>query len=276
MRNLFQFILKNISWLVAIILITISLYLVFSQNSYQRSVYLSSANLITGKIYETSDKAASFFYLRKENYTLLERLAELEHELELTKEQLQLNKLDTIHIGADLNEVRFDFIPAEVINISLSGINNFITINKGTLDGIQPDMGVVSHKGVVGVVHKVSRHYATVIPIINPQFRLSARLKNSDSSGSLMWDGKNISIAQLGELPKHERYNRGDTVVTSFSRIFPKDIILGYITEEVRSKDDNFILLDMKIATDFHALMNVLVIDDKQKEEIFELENTRK
>lgn len=276
MRNLFQFILKNISWLVAIILITISLYLVFSQNSYQRSVYLSSANLITGKIYETSDKAASFFYLRKENYTLLERLAELEHELELTKEQLQLNELDTIHIGADLNEVRFDFIPAEVINISLSGINNFITINKGTLDGIQPDMGVVSHKGVVGVVHKVSRHYATVIPIINPQFRLSARLKNSDSSGSLMWDGKNISIAQLGELPKHERYNRGDTVVTSFSRIFPKDIILGYITEEVRSKDDNFILLDMKIATDFHALMNVLVIDDKQKEEIFELENTRK
>lgn len=278
MRNLFQFIIRNIAWLVAVILIALSLYFVFTQNSYQRSAYLSSANHVTGKMYEASNQITSFFYLRKNNNALLERQAELMEEIAILKEQVYNAYDDTTAIEILANNksdsLRFDFIAANVINISLSGVNNFITIDKGTQDGISADMGVVSHHGIVGVVHKASKNYATVIPIINPHFRLSARLLHSDNTGSLSWNGRNMTIAQLGELPRHETFKVGDTIVTSFSRIFPKDIVIGFVNEQVHSKDDNFILLDMKIATDFHALTGVLVIDDRHTEEMFKLENT--
>ena len=103
---------------------------------------------------------------------------------------------------------------------------------------------------------------------------MSAKIKDSENTGSVSWDGKDINIAQIGELPKHEVFNKGDTVVTSFSRIFPKDIVIGYIVDEGHAKDDNFILLNMKIATNFHSLMGVLIIDDIYTEEINQLENS--
>lgn len=278
MRNLFQFILKNSSWLVALFLIAISFYLVFSHNTYQRSVYLTSANNVAGKFYSVSNKVTSFFHLRHNNFLLLQKQAELEEELHILKTQIADQMQDSVNVGAFIEKEeaisQFKFLPAEVVNISFSGPNNFITINKGSNHGVKPDMGVVSHSGIVGVVHMVSDRYSTVIPIINPKFRLSAKIKDSENTGSVSWDGKDINIAQIGELPKHEVFNKGDTVVTSFSRIFPKDIVIGYIVDEVHSKDDNFILLNMKIATNFHSLMGVLIIDDIYTEEINQLENS--
>lgn len=278
MRNLFQFIVKNSSWLVAFILIAVSFYLVFSQNSYQRSVYLSSANSITGWFYSVSNKATSFLHLSKNNKLLLEKYAELEQEMLALKAHLAEQMNDTIHADAFLDTEKaisqFQFIPAEVVNISYSGPNNFMTVNKGSIHGVKPDMGVVSESGIVGVVHKVSARYATIIPIINPKFRLSGKLRNSENTGSVFWNGKDINIAQIGELPKHEVFKPGDTIVTSFSRIFPKDIVVGYVHEQVQSKDDNFNMLNIKIATDFHALIGVLIINDIFSEERSELENS--
>lgn len=278
MKNLFQFIIKNSSWLVAFVLIAISFYLVFTQNSYQRSVYLTSANSVTGTFYSASNKVNEFLHLGKNNRLLLEKQAQLVEEVEFLKQQIAVLSQDTAILKYDFivdkeSAVQFNFIPAEIQNISFSGPNNFITVNKGSKDGIKPDMGVVSQSGIVGVVHKVSSRFSTVIPIINPNFRLSAKLKNSENTGSLYWDGKNINLAQIGELPKHEIFQKGDTVVTSFSRIFPKDIVIGYVQEQIHSKDDNFNILNIKIASDFHALTGVLIIDDVFAEEREQLEN---
>ena len=278
MRNLFQFIIKNSSWLVAFLLIAISFYLVFSQNPYQRSVYLTSATSLTGKLYGVSNKISSFLHLSKNNRLLLEKYAELEEELLALKTLVAEQEGDSIYTDAFIDKddavKQFEFIPAEVVNISFSGPNNFITIDKGSLQGIKPDMGVVSHSGIVGVVHKVSHRYSTVIPIINPKFRLSAKLKNSENTGSVSWNGKDIGVAQIGELPKHEVFKPGDTVVTSFSRIFPKDIVIGYVTGQLQSKDDNFNILNVKIATDFHSIMGVLIINDVFSEERHQLEKS--
>lgn len=259
-------------------LIAISFYLVFSQNPYQRSVYLTSANSLTGKFYGVSNKISSFLHLSKNNRLLLEKYAELEEELLALKTLVAEQEGDSIYtdvfIDKDDAVKQFEFIPAEVVNISFSGPNNFITIDKGSLQGIKPDMGVVSHSGIVGVVHKVSHRYSTVIPIINPKFRLSAKLKNSENTGSVSWNGKDIGVAQIGELPKHEVFKPGDTVVTSFSRIFPKDIVIGYVTGQLQSKDDNFNILNVKIATDFHSIMGVLIINDVFSEERHQLEKS--
>ncbi len=267
MRNLLTFIIRNSSWLVAIVLIVFSFHLLFSYNSYQRSVYLSSANNVTGWFYETSNKATTFIHLSKNNKLLLERNAQLESELYSLKTHLQDMQMDTLTTNAFLSDSipvsQFSFIPAEVTNVSFSGPNNFITVNKGSLHGVKPDMGVVSQNGVVGVVLTVSPKFSVIIPIINPKFRLSGKLKNSNNTGSISWDGKDLNVAQIGELPKHEVFQPGDTVLTSFSRIFPKDIVIGYVIGQIPSKDDNFNTLNVRIATDFYSVRDIHIIDDK-------------
>ena len=124
----------------------------------------------------------------------------------------------------------------------------------------------------MGVVSNVTENFSLVIPIINPMFRLSAKLNNSDNYGSLSWNGNNINEAQLSELPKHEVYNEGDTVVTSFSRIFPKQLIIGFVRSLGQSKDDNFNAFTVELATNFYSLQNVLIISDMYYEEQKELE----
>ncbi len=277
MRNLFNFIIRNSHWMLAVLLIAFSFYLIFAHNSYQRSVYLTSANSVMGWVYNVSNNAISFIHLKKNNQLLLEQNALLESQLYQLKSQIsKQEKEDTTELHAFVTDSviqpQFNFIPAEVVNLSYSGSNNFITINKGLKDGVKPDMGVISQRGVVGVVSTATDNFSLVIPIINPMFRLSAKLNNSDNYGSLSWNGNNTKEAQLSELPKHEVYNEGDTVVTSFSRIFPKQLIIGYVRGLGESKDDNFNTFTVELATNFYSLQNVLIISDIYYEEQKELE----
>lgn len=277
MRNLFNFIIRNSHWMLAVLLIAFSFYLIFAHNSYQRSVYLTSANSVMGWVYNVSNNAISFIHLKKNNQLLLEQNALLESQIYQLKSQISKQvKEDSTELHAfatdSVIQPQFNFIPAEVVNLSYSGNNNFITINKGLKDGVKPDMGVISQRGVVGVVSTATDNFSLVIPIINPMFRLSAKLNNSENYGSLSWNGNNTKDAQLSELPKHEGYNEGDTVVTSFSRIFPKQLIIGYVRGVGESKDDNFKTFTVELATNFYSLQNVLIISDMYYEEQKELE----
>jgi len=279
MRNLFNFIIRNSHWLVAILLIAFSFYLVFACNSYQRSVYLTYANRVMGWTYAVANNVTSFLHLKKNNQQLLERNAQLERDLFALKAQMEL-KADDDSVAVEAfvvdttEQVRFDFIPAEVVNLSFAGPNNFITLNKGASHGVRPDMGVISQRGVVGVVSNVSDRFSMVIPVINPKFRLSAKLKNSENYGSVSWNGKNVRQAQLGELPKHESFQVGDTVITSFSRIFPKRLVIGTVSGMGESKDDNFNTFTIQLATDFYSLQDVFIIRDALYEEQKTLEET--
>lgn len=280
MRNLLNYLLRNSAWFLAILLIAFSLFLVFKHNSFQRSVYLSSANKVSSQLYGVSNNVTSFFSLKRDNKGLLERNAELEHTVQLLKKHIVTLTGDTSMIDAftldSIVPAQFEFIPADVVNISISKFNNYITIDKGSLNGVRPDMGVISSAGVVGVVRNVSQHSAVIIPIINPKFRLGAKLKNSENFGSIAWDGRNADEAQLREVPKHEVFAVGDTVVTGFSRIFPEGIIVGYTKELGISPDDNFNTFNINLATNFHTLQHVLIIDDKYHRERMALETSIK
>ena len=278
MRNLLNYILRNSAWFLAVLLIAFSIYLVFQHNSYQRSVYLSSANKVTGEVYRLSNDVTSFFHLKGNNEELLERNAQLEQKVQLLKKQITTLSNDTATIESftidSIQPTQFEFIPADVVNISISKFNNYITIDKGSLDGVKPDMGVISNDGVVGVVRSISKHFSVIIPIINPKFRLGAKLKNSENFGSIMWNGNSADIAQLTELPKHENFAVGDTVVTGFSQIFPEGIIIGFSEELGASMDDNFKTFNISLATNFHTLQHVLIIDDKYHTERTTLEES--
>ena len=257
--------------MLAVLLIIVSFYLVFTQNSYQRSVYLSSANRVSAELYRLSGKVNSYFYMQKNNNELLEQNAKLQNELYALKSYLNDLALDSIQTNSFVSDsmvtAQFRFIPSNVVNISFFGSNNYITLDKGLQDGVKADMGVVSQNGIVGVVLAVSDHFSVVIPIVNPKFRLSGKLKNSDNSGSIVWDGKDLHYAQLEQLPKHEVFREGDTVVTSFSRIFPKDMVIGYVVGQGKTKDDNFNAFKIRLATDFYSLQHVFVIEDVYYEE---------
>jgi rod shape-determining protein MreC len=270
MKALLYFLIRNAHWLLAILLVVFSFYLVFSFNSFQRSVFLSSANVVTGNVYTVANNVEAFFQLRRNNAQLLQQNMQLKKELYTMRVYMgnRLN-LDSTEVQAFVrdsldNELqRFDFIPARVVNKTTAGPNNYITINRGAAHGIRQNMGVVSHDGIVGIVSNVSQQFSVVLPVINPRFGLRARLQTSQHVGSISWNGENAHEAQLIELPRHEVFRRGDAVVTAFAGIFPQNAIIGFVSEPGESRDGNFNEFTIQLATNFHTLQSVLVIDDK-------------
>ena len=169
---------------------------------------------------------------------------------------------------------RYGFTIAHVINNSISRPYNYITIEKGSLDGIEPEMGVVDVNGVVGIVNKVTDHTARIISVLNPNLRLSCKVLGSDHIGSLVWDGEDSRFAVLEELPRHAVYNVGDTIVTSgFSSAFPEGVAVGTVKEELRYHDDNFHALRVELFTDFSTLSTVRVVTDGLRDELQEVED---
>lgn len=274
MRKLLDFLVSKRHWFLFIILEIISFVLVYRNNAYQRDIIFSSANAVSGRIASISGGFTSYLNLREINHDLSERNSQLEFKILELQEQLETLKADTVRFqgfAPDSTEqvFPFDFVMARVIYNSVSYISNYITIDKGTKDGIAPDMGVISDKGVVGIVSSVSQNMAVVIPVLNPRFKLSCKLKGSSYFGSMTWNGRSIRYANLEQLPRHVEFVHGDTIVTSgFSTIFPSGIIVGTIDSFKREKDDNFYSLEVLLSTDFVSLANVRVIRNyRQKEQ---------
>ena len=259
-----------------IIYVVLSCILLFSDNPYQRHVYMTSASSVSASVYDVAHSVTGYFHLRSINDDLQRRNAQLESEviaLRATVNSLALElSSDSITVVEPLKD--FDFILASVINNSITHPHNFITISKGEVDGVQPEMGVVDQNGVVGVVNITGPHYSRIISLLNPDFRLSCKLRNSDVIGSLVWDGKSPREALLEELPKHTVYAPGDTVITSgYSAVFPEGIPVGVVMANERTHDDNFFTLRVKLLTDFTTLSTVRLVVSNNRDEIKELES---
>ena len=275
MNNLLQFIIKHIHWFVFLIYMVVSCILLFRSNPYQQSVYLSSANSVASTVFEGYSAVTSYFGLKSANEEMQQQNTALLLEVAQLKKQLrnyQLQIPDTTGILAK-SEQEYSFVVANVISNSVSQPANFITIDRGSLDGIMPEMGVVGHDGVVGIVNVVGPHSARVISLLNPQFRLSCKVKGSDFFGSLVWDGKDAYHAVLEEMPKHVKFAKGDTIVTSgYSSVFPEGLIVGTIVEQIKDKNDNFFSLRIALSTDFTQLSTVRTIKNNRQAEIMALD----
>jgi rod shape-determining protein MreC len=248
--------------------------LLFQSNPYQQSVYLSSANAVSASVYEGFSSITSYFHLRDINNDLQKRNAMLEMEVVGLRNQVSDYKMqipDTSKLQPVLRQ--YDFVIAHVISNSISQTYNYITINRGTEDGIREEMGVVDQNGVVGIVNVVGRHSARIISLLNTHMRLSCKIKNSSYFGSMMWDGNSPYYALLQELPKHARYNKGDTIVTSgYSAVFPEGIIVGTIVSNEKNFSGNFETVKVKLTTDFTRLSTVRAIKNNMKPELKSIE----
>jgi len=267
MHNLLDFLQKYHHWFLFVILEVISGVMLFRYNSYQGSVWLSSANEIAGLVYEAESSVTSFFSMSRANEELTLRNFYLERQLEQLRRLYTDATKDTT--AEERNELRFlsqyKLIPAKVVSNSINKPDNLMTINKGRADGIEGDMGVACGNGIVGVVYLVSEHYSVVIPALNAtSSRISCTIRNRDYFGYLHWTGGDPMTAFVEDIPRHAHFKKGEWIVTSgFSSIFPAGVLVGQIEKVFNSSDGLSYKLQIRLSTDFSCLRDVVVISDK-------------
>ena len=266
MSNLLEFISKYYHWFVFVLLEVISLVLLFQYNSYQGSVWFSSSNVAVGKCYEWSSKVNTFFSLSHVNESLTLKNFYLERQVaqlsrlyaDATDDSLAAERIKLESLS------KYQLVPAKVVSNSVNSHDNLITIDKGSVDGISKDMGVVSGNGVVGIVYMVSKHYSVVMPVINSHSRVSCSIRGRGYFGYLHWTGGASNIAYVEDIPRHAHFKRGDWVETSgYSSIFPQGVIVGKILEVYNSRDGLSYRLKVLLSTDFGRLRDVCVVNDK-------------
>lgn len=267
MKNLLAFIARYYHWLMLLILEVASGVLLFKNNSYQSSVWFTSANAVVGKIYEWDASVRSFFSLARVNEELTLRNFYLERQVtQLRRLYGDLTADTTILERQELEFLsRYELVPAKVVSNSVNKSDNLITIDKGSNDGVEKDMGVACGNGVVGVVYLVSNHYSVVIPVLNvPSSRISCAIRGRGYFGYLQWYGGDPTVAYVEDIPRHARFKRGDWVETSgYSSIFPQGVLVGKIEKIYNSNDGLSYRLKVRLSTDFACLRDVYVISDK-------------
>lgn len=234
---------------------------------------------MTSRVYGLTSEVTGYFSLKEINRSLEENNARLENEVLNLRYQLAEYKT----LNSDSSEFtglpRFDYVAATVVNNNVRHPKNYFSINRGSEDGVKPGQGVVDHNGVIGIVNVTGKNTSRVISLLNESQRFSVKLKNSDYIGSLIWRGGDPSVAYMEEVPRHTKYQVGDTVVTSgYSLSFPANIPVGTIMNRIKGSDDNFFILKVRLAPDFKTLSTVRVIKDNFKESLdslsqFDLKN---
>ncbi|MCI6550364.1 MAG: rod shape-determining protein MreC [Prevotella sp.] len=274
MRNLLEFLAKYNHWIIFVLLEVFSFVLLFQYNNYQGSVWFSSANVVSGKVLEWSSEIEAFFSLVKVNEQLSQRNLYLEQQVRSLSEQLVAETQDSnaVHRGQLQLLSGYRLIPAKVVDNSVNRRDNFITIDKGSADGVRKDMGVACGNGVVGIVYLVSAHYSIIIPVLNTQSNISCQIQGRGYFGYLHWTGGYAHMAYVDDVPRHARFRTGDAIVTSgYSSVFPPGILVGHVRYVFNSADGMSYRLKIQLSTDFGKLRDVCVIDNAPMQERLDL-----
>ena len=270
MQQIINFLIRNKNNLLFLILLGLSLILTIQAHSFQKSKFISSANYISGGIYSWRSDINTYFNLEEYNQRLLEENQRLRTSLASLEDTTQLRD----YADTSSYEGNYIFKAAEVINNNYTNRNNYLTLKRGAKDGIKPDMGVVTSKGIVGIVENVSPRYATVISILNSNSKINAQLKKSNHFGTLVWDGEDPDIVQLIDVPAIAPLEEGDTIITGGrSLIFPKGLPIGTVESFTTDQSDSYYTINIDLFNDMTNIGYVYVIENTQKEEIQELQN---
>lgn len=269
MRNLIEFILKYSSIFIFTILFVMCLAMLFSNGRFHTSVWLTSANSVSNKIYGMKNGVSSYFNLRSINSSLQQSNAQLENEVLTLRAQLAEYQSLASDSTDNSDTRRFDYVLCTVLNNSTRHPRNYFTINKGQLDGVKSGMGVADQNGIVGIVNVAGNKTARVISLLNTTQHISVRIKNTNIVGSLTWKINDPKIAYMEEVPRHSKFAIGDTIVTSgYSTAFPANIPVGVVAGRVKAESDNFYVLKIRLASDFNTLSTVRVLKDSYKNEL--------
>ncbi|MGB5942012.1 MAG: rod shape-determining protein MreC [Leeuwenhoekiella sp.] len=268
MQQIINFIIKYKNFLLFVVLWCLALLFTFQTHSYHRSKFVNAANFVSGGIFNNLNNISIYFDLKRNNERLVDENARLRQRL------LNLKINDSLTINVLKDDLDFKVIPAQVINNQYTFRNNIITLNSGKRDSINQDMGVITSRGIVGIIDETSRRFSTAVSILNSTIRINAKLKKSGDFGSLTWSGDNPSITQLIDIQQKAPVQKGDTVVTGgMSTIFPEGIGIGTVKEFSLDNTGNYYTIQVKLFNDMTTLDHVYIIDNRNSEEIKTLEN---
>ena len=272
MQQIINFVIRNKTFLLFLLLFVISLGLTIQSHSYHKSKFINSANFLTGGIYEGASGISDYFDLDDQNKILVEENNQLRSQV--------FNSSDSTAVGrSSIDSVsyngRYTVQSAKIINNNYSSSKNYLTLNKGEKDAIKEDLGVITSKGIVGIIDNTSNGYARVLSILNTKSRINAQLKASNHIGSLEWDGKShVNTVQLTDVSKFAPVKIGDTIITGGeSTIFPKGIPIGIIESFVLDISGDTYTIQVTLFNDMTNLSHVYIIENLDSEEIKLLEN---
>lgn len=268
MRNVFLFIRKYANFLFFLVLQIIALSFLFRYNKYHEAVFMNAAGEITGSIDQRYSTVEYYFKLKKINEQLTAENARLNQMLKenyVKPDESWKLVMDTVLMDSLRQIQKYTWLGARVVGSTVSTQTNFITIHRGSNQGVQPNMGVVSPGGIVGTVVNVSENFSSVMTMLHRQYKVVVKLKNGGDRGTVEWDGVSPTYVTLKDIPKSAKVQLGDSVVTSpTSSLFPGGIMVGTIEEIIDDKSSNFYTLKLKPATDFFNIEYVYVIANSQ------------
>ena len=294
MRNLFLFLFRFRGALVFGLLEIICLYLFVTNSSYHRAAFFNSANSYAGAVLARRAQVGDYFYLAELNQQLAAENASLRQQLypadsarreadsvalpparldslRRVRYQRPARQPDTLLLGQQALAARnpsYPLIPARVINNMLRNVDNYLTLNVGSADGVVSGRGVVAAGGVVGRVKVVSEHYATVTSLLHSETRVASKIKRDGTIGTIRWQGDDPTHALLDNVLRETKLVQGDTVLTSsYNSVFPEGIFIGTIDSFVKEPDKNFWTIRVKLGINFSNLTYVYVVTNRQKAE---------
>lgn len=258
MKRLFYFIYVHRACIVFILLECIGARLVVKHKPHEPLV-----SDVVGSVQRLVEELKSYPLLKAENVKLLQENATL-------REQLLQVEAPAVHLH---DVVPCHFIPAQVINNSVVGTKNYLTLNKGAMHGVVSGMGVVSAEGIVGRVQAVSEQFATVTSLLHTSVQVSAKISRSKALGTVQWSGKDPCRVQMLYVPRHVLVVPGDMVVTSgYNATFSEGVVIGHIKQVKLRKEASFYDIEVHLNTDFSTLQHVYVVKNTLRQERNDLE----
>ena len=272
MQNLIDFIVKYKYWFAFFLMEGFCLALLFRFNNYQGSVFFTTANSLVGGVYSTVDGVTSYVGLGKANQQLEADNQLLRQEVYAMKQELTARHIDTLKFEG-FNRHKYRFLGAQVVNTTTNRSMNLMTLDKGSEEGVKPEMGVICSKGVIGIVYMTSAHYSIVMPLINMKSRVSCQLKDHLSFGTLEWKFGEAEYAYMTGVPLHIKAQKGEIVETSgHSDIFPSGVPLGRVEEVGQAPDGMSLSIKVRLSVDFTSVRNASIITNYNHAEKRKLE----
>jgi rod shape-determining protein MreC len=265
MYRLLEFFYQYRAFLFFLLMEAVCIWLIVQNNTYQGAAFFNSSNRYVASILEVKSKIQDYFSLKNVNSELAEENARLKQILILEQQKQNL----TIENKSDwLKANRFKFFPAKVINNSTGHFTNYITIDKGKANGITEGMGIIGPHGVVGRIKDCSDHYCTAFSVLHKKFILSAKIKDRGIDCHVKWNGENPFEADLVDVTRNYKLQKGDSVVTSgYNPYFPEGIMIGTV-KDVKEEGGSFWKAKIDLSTDFNSLSYVYVIGNKMEPEL--------
>lgn len=282
MRNFILFVRRFFNLILFLAIEIVCVVLIARTNSMQGNDVMSSANTMIGMLYQKQNDVIYYFGLKRMNDSLLNENMRLRLELAVhyssdTFTDLVVRKPfeteDSIKKIIDYS--KYIYHAARVVNNSVSSSNNYITINRGSNDGVQKNMAVITGSGVVGRIVHVSRNFASALSVLSVKQPVSARLKDG-TIGYVSWEGKQPDELIMQDVPQQIRVNKGDSVFTTRYSFYPPDVLIGTVFKREYIKKNNLQILHLRTSTNFRNLQYVYVVENTYLPERRQLEDSVK